>query len=134
MRDAMVEGLRIMTDTPKRSNASAGMLALTGVAVMGLVTLPVAASIQESPPTRAVNRALMDTTCAPCQDFYRFANGRWLDTVTIPSGRSSWGEYPRLQARNADFIAALLDSLARFPDRVARSPSERNIGAFYGAC
>ena len=45
---------------------------------------------------RAVDRSLMDTTCAPCTDFYRYVNGKWEDTATIPASYPGIGVGRRL--------------------------------------
>ena len=34
--------------------------------------------------TWPLDRATLDTTCAPCADFNRFANGGWISRASIP--------------------------------------------------
>ena len=46
--------------------------------------LTLAASLRAQAPLQTVpfDRANLDTTCAPCEDFYQFANGAWLKRAT----------------------------------------------------
>ena len=39
----------------------------------------------------------MDTTADPCEDFFRFACGGWIDSSTIPDGRNKWGRFYELR-------------------------------------
>lgn len=39
----------------------------------------------------------MDLSISPGDDFYRFANGGWLDRTQIPDGMPSWGAFEQLQ-------------------------------------
>ncbi len=57
-----------------------------------------------------VQMADMDTAADPRADFYRYANGGWLDRATIPADRSSYGANTEVSDRN---IRILLDLLAR---------------------
>jgi predicted metalloendopeptidase len=100
-----------------------------------LLSVTVTAHSSQGPaPMRAVDRTLLDTTYAPCEDFYRFANGAWLDTVTIPPGQASWGPLPALRRRTNLVVADLLDSLAIAPERHAQSSVDQKVGAYYRAC
>lgn len=44
----------------------------------------------------------MDTTVSPNEDFYRYANGAWMDSTEIPSDRSTWGSFNELAKRTDD--------------------------------
>ena len=43
------------------------------------------------PTTSVITPAAMDTTIAPGDDFFAFANGRWIAETTIPDDRSAYG-------------------------------------------
>jgi predicted metalloendopeptidase len=59
-----------------------------------------------------IDPADMDLTVSPRDDFYRFANGGWLDRTTIPSDRSSFGVLRDLTIRTSRQIIGLLENLA----------------------
>ncbi|MFL5538086.1 MAG: hypothetical protein ACJ8J0_03805, partial [Longimicrobiaceae bacterium] len=44
-------------------------------------------------PAHGIDVAAMDTTCRACEDFYRYANGRWLDRNPIPPDQDFWTAY-----------------------------------------
>ena len=57
---------------------------------------------------RGINLAYMDTTVSPKDDFFRFVNGKWLDSTEIPSDRTTWGSFNELrQKTDADALALL---------------------------
>jgi len=83
--------------------------------------------------TRAVDRANMDTTCAPCTDFYRFATGKWEDTATIPASYPGIGTGREVYDRSLDALHSILEDAAKDKSAPAGSNTQK-LGAFYGAC
>ena len=47
----------------------------------------------------------------PGDDFARYANGHWLDTVQIPPDRASWGSFALLRERSLEQVRDILDAL-----------------------
>jgi len=101
-----------------------GALGLCGAAL----TIPARAVAQHG-----VNPAYIDTTCAPCRDFFTFANGAWLNSATIPAAYASTGAARELNDRNTDALRRVLDGAAAGAD-TARDPALRKLGAFYASC
>lgn len=74
----------------------------------------------------------IDTTCKPCDDFWRFANGGWIDSHPIPASKSGWGTMSVVQEGNQERLKVLLEGAAA--SKAPVGSGERKIGDLYGAC
>ncbi|HWO12889.1 MAG TPA: M13 family metallopeptidase, partial [Polyangiaceae bacterium] len=61
------------------------------------------------PEPRAVDRAGMDTSVAPGDDFFAYSNGTWEKTTEIPPDRSRWGVWGELSEQTNLELRALLE-------------------------
>jgi putative endopeptidase len=74
-----------------------------------------------------------ERNCDACGDFYAFANREWIAATPIPAGRTSWGNFGALAARNDSLLMRMMQDAAR--DTAAeRGGSRWAIGTFYAAC
>lgn len=55
-----------------------------------------------------IDPGMMDKNADPRQDFYRFANGGWLDKTEIPSDRGSWGAFDELAKLTNEKVQTVL--------------------------
>jgi putative endopeptidase len=55
----------------------------------------------------------VDASVRPGDDFYRYANGPWLDAASIPAGRPSVDTTALLREENARRVRALVEAAAR---------------------
>ena len=83
--------------------------------------------------TKPIDPANIDTTCAPCRDFFQFANGGWLQRSDIPGDLPRWGSFNELQEQNNAALEEVLTEAARNAP-TARDPDTRKLGTFYGTC
>ena len=56
-----------------------------------------------------------DPSADPGVDFYRFANGGWLDANPIPAGYGAWGAFEEVSRRNEVILRELLERAAAEP-------------------
>lgn len=71
-----------------------------------------------------------DTSVKPGDDFYRYAEGKWLDSNQIPPDRTSWGSFVELADRAEGQIRAIEESL---PQDAPQGSTEQKAGDFYRA-
>ncbi|MFV9483321.1 M13 family metallopeptidase [Christiangramia sp. ASW11-125] len=59
-----------------------------------------------------INLAYMDTSTTAKEDFFRYVNGRWLDSTEIPGDRTRWGSFDELRQRTDEDALGLLEKMA----------------------
>ncbi len=77
----------------------------------------------------ALEAADRDPSIDPGDDFYRFANGGWLDTHPIPAGFGAWGSFEEVQTRNEALIHDLLVRAAATP----QNDLDRQLGDYFAS-
>jgi predicted metalloendopeptidase len=92
-----------------------------------------AAAADTTPPAAAaagIDRAAIDTSVKPGDNFFAFANGTWLKNTEIPADRSSYGTFQVVDDLTEKRTADLIKTAAQ--NAKAGSPAGK-IGAYYFA-
>src|SRR3954447_26079454 len=77
--------------------------------------------------------AAMDTNVKACDDFYRFAVGKWRETHPLPAQYSRYGRFEELAERNREVLHKILEEDAA-NTKAAPGSAEQKVGDFYAAC
>src|SRR5215831_569950 len=93
---------------------------------------PVAAADLASPKygTWGFDKSGMDPTVKPGDDFFRFANGKWLERTEIPADRTRFGNFDKLSVLSENRVHAIAEDSAagRLKD-----PDGAKVGAAYAS-
>jgi putative endopeptidase len=71
-----------------------------------------------------------DSSVKPGDDFYRYADGHWIDTNQIPPDRTNWGASAELVDRAEHNIRGIAESL---PADAPEGSNEQKVGDLYRA-
>jgi len=93
--------------------------------------LHLGATVPDAVP-KGVQRAWMDPSVKPCEDFFQFANGTWLKTSSIPDDRSLWGAPLELEARNQQILKAILEEASSRRDW-PKGSLQQKVGDFFAS-
>ncbi len=70
----------------------------------------------------------MDRTANPCEDFYRFACGSWLEDTELPSDQSRWTRsFSVIRENNRELVREILEDAAAHP---GKDPDSQRVGFF----
>ena len=78
------------------------------------------------------DKAGMDTTVNPADNFFRYANGGWIKNTTIPDDQSGWGSFYVLYEENLKKLRSILDGLAA-QKGLKNGSAEQKVGDFYAS-
>jgi putative endopeptidase len=106
-------------------------MGLRPILLSALPALCVLALAAEPAVERGVQRAAMDLSVRPGDDFNLYANGGWLKTAVIPPDQPSWGSFSTLRDKAAERTAALIEDMAKAPS--APGSNEQKIGDFFAS-
>ncbi len=70
-----------------------------------------------------------DPTTDPGDDFFRFTNGRWLDTYELPADRSNYGSFSVLSDRSDERVRTIITDLTSIEP--AQASMEQKISDYY---
>lgn len=73
----------------------------------------------------------MDTTVNPAEDFFRYANGGWLDKSVIPADRGNWGSFYELREKTQADVLSVLNAAAQSDDYPEGSDQRKVSDFFY---
>ncbi len=90
---------------------------------------PPAAAATPATESHGIDRAGIDTSVAPGDDFFRYTNGGWLQATEIPPDRSSVGVWSILFDRSQTRTRELIEQMASAG--AAAGSDEQRIGDYY---
>ena len=79
---------------------------------------------------KMIDRANLDSTVRPGDDFYQFANGNWRKKNKIPKSETEWGSFSEVQENTFKTLHSILDSTAAIGSAPKGSITQR-VGDFY---
>lgn len=76
-----------------------------------------------------IDPAHRDTTVAPGDNFFQYANGTWLKNNPVPPTETRWGSFSELQENNQAALRALLEEAASTEAR--EGTAQQKVGDLY---
>lgn len=93
------------------------------------------ASCQEQTETadnfKAIDRANMDTTVSPGDNFFWYANGGWLASNEIPETETRWGSFDLLRENNLNNLHDILDEAVQDAANAKAGSATQKVGDLY---
>lgn len=94
------------------------------------------ASTPPPPPItwgKGIDTSTLDTSTAPCDDFYQYACGGWIKATEIPSDESGWyRSFSVIRDKNEEILRQILEAYAKGENK--NDPYAKQLGDFYGSC
>lgn len=77
--------------------------------------------------THFIDLSAMDTSVLPGDNFFRYANGKWLDTAQIPADKIGVGAFEKLRDNSNKRMKAILEGISED----AKDSTEKLVAGFY---
>ena len=82
-------------------------------AIMSLVSPSLAQTPRAANPAHpGIDTTNFDRSIRPQDDFFRFANGTWLRSTTIPEDRSTYGAFVELDDASQEALKSIVEEAA----------------------
>ena len=91
---------------------------------------PVAAKGRAEIAPWGLDLAIRDPAVKPGDDFFRYADGRWMDAHTIPGDRTTWGSFAELDERATQQQLQIVQQL---PADAPAGSNAHKVGDYYRA-
>lgn len=81
-------------------------------------------------PPKYIDRANMDLSIKPGDNFYLYANGNWIKNNPVPGSKTRWGSFDELREESSKRMRALLEDAAK---NSGKDRLDQMIGDFYSS-
>jgi putative endopeptidase len=82
-------------------------------------------------PAKFIDRANMNLSVKPGDDFVQYSNGAWLKNNVIPAKETRWGSFNQLRDFNINAVKTILEGTQS--SQAAAGSVERRVADFYAA-
>ncbi|MGD8359658.1 MAG: M13 family metallopeptidase, partial [Lysobacterales bacterium] len=91
-------------------------------------------AVAEDAPTlgSGIDESGFDTTVRPQDDFFEYANGKWVAETPLPADRARWGSFDRLRQESQEAIRTLVEEVSA-EENVAPGSASQKIRDYYNA-
>ncbi|HTH81465.1 MAG TPA: M13 family metallopeptidase [Mucilaginibacter sp.] len=89
-------------------------------------------NIKPKPPMKYIDRANMDLSVKPGDNFFEYANGTWLKKNPVPAKETRWGSFNMLIQQNTDRLLGILNEVSKTPGQPKGSLKQR-VGDLYAS-
>ena len=89
------------------------------------------------PAKSGVEKAALDTSASPCDDFYQYACGGWIKNTEIPGDEATWyRSFSVIRDRNEEILKGILETKAKGEPVAAAGEDKygKPLGDFYASC
>lgn len=98
--------------------------------VTALITLA-SCTNPKSPEKKFIEISGIDNTLKPGDNFYRYANGKWYDSISIPASQAGVGAYMFMNYPQRMRLQGILDSVSKSEHPLGSI--EQKVGDFYAS-
>jgi len=81
-----------------------------------------------APKQKYIDKANMDLSIKPGDNFYLYANGAWVKNNPVPASKTRWGSFDELREESSKRLQTLLEDAAK---NTGRDRKTQMIGDFY---
>jgi len=89
-----------------------------------------AISLSSQAQIKYIDKANMNTSVKPGDDFYEYANGGWLKTTVMPGTKTRWGSFDMLREKTSQQLKLILEEVAA---KKNRTRAEQMTGDFFAS-
>ena len=104
-----------------------------GLPLIGLALLMACRNKSTETAERTVflDKAGMDTTVNPGDNFFEYANGKWMKSTVIPDDQSGWGSFYTLYEDNLKKLRGIVEDAEK--SNSAKGSMQQKVGDYYAS-
>ncbi|MFA6275505.1 MAG: M13 family metallopeptidase [Pedobacter sp.] len=104
-----------------------------GLPLIGLALLMACKNKSTETTERTVflDKAGMDTTVNPGDNFFEYANGKWMTSTVIPDDQSGWGSFYTLYEDNLKKLRGIVEDAEK--SNSAKGSMQQKVGDYYAS-
>ena len=84
----------------------------------------------KSTTMKYIDKANMDLSVKPGDDFYKYANGNWLKNNPVPNSKTRWGSFDILALESSERLRSLAEEAAKNP---GKNSIAQRVGDMYAS-